>query len=414
VTEEAVDAVDSAEEAVATVAAVEEAALERQDCEAAIEEVQKHVAALEEQVAAVATVDSAALDREWVESVSAIAPRVGIAGPTPPKSPQSPPWTPLVAISGTAVQPPVMAASSSSEVDMSHEMHASAQPSAEKEIENADEQCRLSISEQPEEPEEEQPDPQERAERAKKRREENDSSASQAPQPKSAARFKASVAEYKADKAEAMAAKLYPRGWPPGEHPPECECGTCWGGAPLHARYGGHPPWWVFRAVVEAADALDEAEAVRYGRDDTMPALMAANSAKEGAAATAADTAPLVDTALEIEIAQSLLKELEKCNLELANKTACASARPTRPVVQFSSKQCTQCQRQRMPCGIQCQRQLLSSVQCTQYRVRAAALTENTTHSHTGSHIVAVDRVDRVNIMLTLSTLSTATMYWVH
>ncbi len=148
-----------------------------QDCEAAVEEVQKHVAALEEQVAAVATVDSAALDREFVESVSAIAPRVGIAGPTPPKSPQSPPWTPLVAIGGPAVQPPVMAASSSSKVDMSHEMHASAQPSAEKEIENAAEQYRLSISEQPEE---EQPDPQERA---KKRREENESPRQGAPEP---------------------------------------------------------------------------------------------------------------------------------------------------------------------------------------------------------------------------------------
>ena len=200
------EAVDSAEEAVATVAAVEEAALERQDCEAAIEEVQKHVAALEEQVAAVATVDSAALDREWVESVSAIAPRVGIAGPTPPKSPQSPPWTPLVAIGGPAVQPPVMAASSSSKVDMSHEMHASAQPSAEKEIENAAEQYRLSISEQPEE---EQPDPQERA---KKRREENDS-ASQAAQAKAAARLKASAAEFKA---QAMAAKLPRKETEPG------------------------------------------------------------------------------------------------------------------------------------------------------------------------------------------------------
>jgi hypothetical protein len=34
-------------------------------------------------------------------------------------------------------------------------------------------------------------------------------------------------------------ADAYARGWPPGEHPPECECGTCWGGAPLQARYGG-------------------------------------------------------------------------------------------------------------------------------------------------------------------------------
>jgi hypothetical protein len=75
-----------------------------------------------------------------------------------------------------------------------------------------------------------------------------------APHRKSAeseARLKASCAAHRAAKIRRVAARQAQlrqadRGWPPGEHPLECQCGKCWDGAPLHARsYGG---------VVGAAD----------------------------------------------------------------------------------------------------------------------------------------------------------------